>query len=688
MRLLISFFILITPVYCADFTTFIGGSSLNQYLTIAALATDSAGDTYVTGSNAYVTKLDSSGNIVFNMSIGPVGSYATAIAVDPAGNVWVGGETGDTDFPVVNALQSSGAPNGVGFLVKMTPDGTVLYSSYFGGLLGNSGVTGIATDPGGNVYLTGYTDASDFPTTAGLPASPVTGGGLDPVFGLFVAKLNSTGQKILYSSVIAGPQNGGDCMGVSKTEGFGIAIDGAGNTLVAGATYCSDLPVITGGNSGPGPFVFKIDAAGNQLAYFTYLGAGASIGNLDSPTTAPASPIAVDASGNAYVAGYAEGPDFVTTAGAYQNTYTAGNNPEAFAMKLSPSGAKVWATFLGAGTNGSMANAISLDSSDDVWLTGTNGPSSAPGGSFVDELSADGSALLTSDQYPSAGAGQTIAVDQNGVFHVAGSAGLVSTLTAGTVYRVLSILNAASGTFIGQVAPGEVISIYGLGMGPLTPLTATPMNGLFPTSLNDVQVFVNGTPIPLLYASATQINAEIPSPVPGVANNDTGNGIADIQVVYTVLEWDPVQQIYVAEPLPDFRVAVVNSDFAVFQKPGPSMAVINQDGTVNKIANPAKAGSTVSIWATGFGATGPPADGAVATAANNYCSTCQVDLRYVSTDVFETVEYAGTSPGLIDGLMQINIMIPAQWSTDGAFVYFTPPGYTQALLLGWINISQ
>jgi uncharacterized protein (TIGR03437 family) len=337
-----------------------------------------------------------------------------------------------------------------------------------------------------------------------------------------------------------------------------------------------------------------------------------------------------------------------------------------------------------------MANAISLDSSGNVWLTGTNGTASAPGGSFVDELSADGTKLLNSDQYPSGGAGQTIAMDQGGVIHVAGSAGLVSTVTAGLPFspRVLSILNAAAGTFIGQVAPGEVISIYGLGVGPYNAVTATPANGLFPTSLGGTQVLVNGTPIPLLYVSASQINAEIPSPVPGVANNDTDSGIAVVEVINEVLEWDPVQQIEVPEALPDFRVAVVRSDFAVFQKPGPSMAVINQDGTLNKTANPAKAGSTVSIWATGFGVTGPPADGAVTTAANNYCSSCQVVLNYVSTNITETVEYAGTSPGLIDGLMQINIMIPAQWNTDGAFVYFTPPGYTQPLLLGWIDISQ
>jgi uncharacterized protein (TIGR03437 family) len=81
-------------------------------------------------------------------------------------------------------------------------------------------------------------------------------------------------------------------------------------------------------------------------------------------------------------------------------------------------------------------------------------------------------------------------------------------------------------------------------------------------------------------------------------------------------------------------------------------------------------------------------DGAIATAANNYCSSCQLTLSTGGMSISETVEYAGSSPGLIDGLMQINFMIPTQLNTDGAWVYFTPPGYTQPMQLGWVNISQ
>ena len=647
MRFCILLAVLALTAYSADFTTYIGGSSRTPSIAVSAIATDSAGNTYVTGSNAFVTKLDPSGNIVFSASLGPSNSYGNAIAVDPTGNIWVGGQTTANNFPLVNALQSSGLVTG--FLVKVAPDGTVVYSSYFGGVLGNSGVNGVATDQNGNVYVTGFTDAGDFPTTAGLPASPVTGS-YPPVYGLFAAKLNSTGQNIIYSTVIAG-MNCASCgtPNVPRTVGIGIAVDGSGAAVVAGDTNSTDLSVHSAGSASPGAFVFMINATGNELVYFTYLGSDVSVGSFLDPDTAAASPVAADDSGNAYVAGYTQSGRFVT--------------------KLSPAGTTVWIT-------ASFGNAISLDSSGNLWVTGTNPLLSPSSDESITELSADHSALLYSAHFPQGAAGQGIAVDPSGVVHFAGSSGFISTLTPTDplASRPLSVVNAASNELSGTVAPGEIISIYGLGLGPANGLTAAPESGLFPTSLGGVQVLVNGAAMPLLYVSASQINAEIPS---GIASGGLVNGPAQVQVVYN------------STPLPTFRLTLVRSDFAPFQNQG-SMAVINQDGTLNKIAKPAKPGSVVSIWATGFGLSSLPLDGSVATAANNYCSSCQLTLFNGITSTTEAVEYAGTSPGLIDGLMQINFMIPTQlnYEASGVWVYFTPPGYTQPLQLGWVNISQ
>ena len=661
MRFLILLTMGVSTAYSADFTTYIGGTSPTQSIAVSAIATDSAGNTYVTGSNAFVMKLDPSGNIVFNASIGPMGSYGNAVAVDPTGNIWVGGQTGP-NFPLVHALQSSGGPDGTGFLVKMAPDGSVMYSSYFGGVLGNSGVNGVATDQSGNVYVTGWTDAGDFPTTAGLPASPVTGT-YPPIYGLFAAKLDSAGQKILYSTVIAGV-NCTDCgtPNVPRTEGIGIAVDGSGSAIVAGDTNASGLPVNPANNPATGAFVFKINAAGNELVYFSYLGASVSIGSFYSPDRNAATPIAADAAGYAYVTG--------TDTPGYPG---ASSPPTAFVIALSPVDDGGWSVGFG-NPAGTMANAISLDSSDNVWVTGTNGSAAAPGQSFVDELTSAG-AIPYSAQFPASEAGQAIAVDPNGVVHFAGSAGFISTLTPTEPLapRALSIGNAASNQLSGAVAPGEIISIYGLGLGPANGMAATPENGLFPTSLGGVQVQVNGAAIPLLYVSAAQINAEIPSS--GDRLGTVVTSLADVQVVYNSIM------------LPVFNLALVSSNFAPFQNQG-SMAVINQDGTLNKIANPALPGSAVSIWATGFGPSGPPAVGAVAAAANNFCGSCQITLFDGSNTVTETVQYAGAAPGLIDGVMQINFAIPTQldYASGGAWVYFSAPGYSQPLMIGWVNV--
>ncbi|HUA18200.1 MAG TPA: SBBP repeat-containing protein [Bryobacteraceae bacterium] len=653
------FFILIallSTAYAGDFTTYIGGAP-DQNLPVA-LATDSQGNTYVTGWGAFVTKLDPMGNVVFTKLI-PFDGFA--IAADPSGNIWIGGD---------------GSP-ATAFLIKMAPDGTVLYSSQFGGKIGASAVNGIATDQSGNVYVTGWTDCSDFPTTPGLPASPVTGS-YPPIYGLFAAKLDPTGQKASYSTVIAGPANCATCFAdVPKTVGYGIAVDGAGNALVAGFSNTTGLPV--GDPSMDGDFVFKINSAGNQIVYISYMPALIFSGSR---------PIAADASGNAYLTGYSDAA-FPATPGAYQTTYEGGSGTaEAIAMKLDSSGKTVWATFVGRlGDANSQNAAIGLDSAGNVWITGTGPYAYLPllevptfvyiGPDFADELNPDGSTKLNAIDFPPDAAGQDVVLDQSGVLHLAGPAGLITAMTPANPIspQVFSVLNAAAGQVTRWIAPGEIVSLYGTGLGPATPISVTPQNGAFPTSAGGVQVLVNGTPIPLLYVSNTQINAEIPSSV-GAGQN----GMALVQVMNN------------SAALPDFRLAVVASDFAAFTNPLGSLVVVNQDGTLNQLANPAQRGSVVSIWATGIGTGGPAMTGAVAPDADNYCGACQVQFSTggTSTYITETAQYAGSSPGLVDGLMQINFQIPANLTNafGGAWVSVILPGFLLPLQVGWVDVAQ
>jgi hypothetical protein len=221
------------------------------------------------------------------------------------------------------------------------------------------------------------------------------------------------------------------------------------------------LSAVTSAGSGPGAFVFKINAAGNGIVYFTFLGAAEnSTSSVPASITFGARPIAADASGNAYLTGYTNSPDFPTTPGAYQTTYN--DNSEAFAMKLNPSGTTGWATFLVAISDPNQADvAITLDRSGNVWLTGANGVKSAQGPNFVAELTADGSDLPYLAQFPLGEIGQDIAVDLNGVIHLGGPIGLVSTITPTQPQgqRALSIVNAGSGQLSGMIAPGEIVSL-------------------------------------------------------------------------------------------------------------------------------------------------------------------------------------------------------------------------------------
>jgi len=682
MRILIVLAILASTGYCADFTTYIGDANPYQ---VAGIATDSAGNTYVAGSriiesaqdsadnDVFVTKLDTAGNIVFTTTFGGKGNdTGNAIAVDPSGNIWVGGMTTSFDFPLHGALQtapSSFSP-GTGFLVKLAPDGSVVYSSYFGGLLGNSSVNGVVTDKSGNVYVTGTTSSTDFPTTLGLPPGTINAFSISSVSGAFITKLDPTGLNVAYSVVIAGSvldyceSSGGSCnLGQHITSGVGIALDAAGEALIAGLTNTSNLPITAGGEGESEGFAAKINASGSELVYLKYLG------HNMSETIAMA--VAADAAGDAYLTGSTNDPEFPITPGAYQTILRA-SSFNAFVLKLGPTGSTLWATYLG-GSGPDTGNSISLDIAGDVLLTGSNGPgfpntllkSGTTGpGDFLAELNSDGSSLLYSEELP---AGQAVALDQNGVIHLASPAGLISTITPGQPFasRIIAIVNAASGGGGGgRIAPGEVISIFGAGMGPAAGVSASPQNGRFPTSLGGVQVLLNGTAIPLLYVSGTQINAEVPAPITDMIG-------AQLKIIYN------------STTLPSFRVWLDSTDFGIFLTAGGSIAGINQDGTLNSSTNPAKAGTTVAIWATGYDPDGLTFNGAISKGANNWCSSCQISVGGVT----ETVAYAGAAPGLIDGLMQINFMVPTNLNLPSGATQL-PVNFDGLGLNGSIYVSQ
>lgn len=682
-----AFFLLTTPAIAGGFTTSLGD---NYPYLISAITTDAAGNTYVVGSRAiavptgafrigtdglvppissgsgsdvYVSKLDPTGHLLFTDTFAGKGvDQGLAITLDPSGNIYIAGTTTSDDFPLSKALQTQSCPYGAGFIMKLSNDGTtILYSTYFGGLAGLTSINALTTDPSGNLYLTGGTSAMDFPVTSGMPsAAPTTTAGLASEV-VFVAAVSAAGDKILFSGTL-GDFNYIGCparaFGCGATaSGAAIALDATRNVYFAGNTD-GGLATTPGAlvSQGLGAFAGKIAANGSGLAYLTFLGSGREFGAVYTGATQLSS-LAVDSAGNAYLAGNTGDPKFPVTAGAYQTTFAGGAvnqfgypaNTDGFVAKLKPDGSGlVWATYLG-GSGNDAVNAIAVDAAGNVWASGAtaspnflNAQGWSQGGDFLVEFNSTGSALSYSARYPTGTISQSIVLDASGLLHLAGLNGFVSAIapSAAPTTAVFGFQNAFGGSTTARIAPAEVISIYGPSIGPATPATAAPINGFYPTTFGGVQVQINGVNAPLLYVSANQINAVVPQGVPF-------NAPATVRVINgTAIS-------------PDYPIRVVPSAPQAF----PS--VLNQDGTVNSQAHPAKSNTVVTFYATGWQSDfSPLADGQVATMAQDACfGGCSAIVQNISNP---KVVYGGAAPGIVAGVTQFNIQLGTTPATGGA----------------------
>jgi hypothetical protein len=293
---------------------------------------------------------------------------ARAVAIDSSGNAYITGSTHSTNFPTTaGALQTGKKAGSDVFVTKLNPTGSaIVYSTYLGGSTGRDGFNldagyGIAVDPSGNVYVTGYTDAVDFPTTAGaFQRTFASEFGSDG----FVAKLDPTGSALVYSTYLGG---------FSDDTGYGIALDGSGNAYVAGDTASSDFPTTAGAfqaakKGGYDGFVTKLNSSGSALVYSTFLGSGTSGFDYDGVAA-----VAVDASGNAYVVGTAYQSDFPLV----QPFQGFGGVYDGFATKLNPQGQPVYSTFLG-GSERDQARAAAIDAAGNLYVTGYTESSNFP----------------------------------------------------------------------------------------------------------------------------------------------------------------------------------------------------------------------------------------------------------------------------------------------------------------------
>jgi uncharacterized protein (TIGR03437 family) len=294
-----------------------------------------AGIPYYIAGDGFVTKLNAAGTqLIFSTYLGgSLDDNLLALALDPQGNIFVGGATLSTNFPVsTNAFRNSflGVEEqnffyhfGDGFLTKLNPTATqIIFSTYFGGE-GDDSVSGLATDASGNAYLTGSTSSQSFPTTFGAFRRNFAGYIELPflvenlVGDAFAAKFSPDGGTLIYSTYLGGVSNDG---------GTAIAVDASGNAYITGFTESFNFPTTVdgtqravAGNGGNKPFLQFGDAfltmlnpAGNQLVFSTYLG-----GSLDDIAGA----LALDGLGNVVLAGNTVSRNFPVTSNAYRSTF-------------------------------------------------------------------------------------------------------------------------------------------------------------------------------------------------------------------------------------------------------------------------------------------------------------------------------------------------------------------------------
>jgi uncharacterized protein (TIGR03437 family) len=668
-------------------STYLGGTGSEQGV---AIAVGSDGSVYVAGNSSssnfsgggFVVKLDATGSkLLYSTFIGGSATQSvTTLALGPQGTLVVAGSTTSTDFPTVNALQPQFPGGNCGtkygpsacahafFAGWRSSDMKVLFASYLGGT-GVDAARGAAVDAAGNIYLTGSTNSPDFPLCNALQATAGAGNCPDGYIGhfpsvcsdAFVTKLSPDGQTLLYSTRLGGAL--GD-------SGDAIAVDASGDAMVVGTTASSDFPVVQAAESYPGTgtcpsedltgmpapcphaFAAKFKPDGSALIYSTY------ISGKGGEAVAAA---ATDGAGNLYVGGYTMSDGFPVTNGALRhcnssyslNTgllggddgtdYLEGYGTTGFLTELDANGALVFSTYFG-GTGNDQVLGLAPDGSSGIYVGGSTMSGDLP--------TTAGAIEAQSPDY-------TPPMNGNGPM---GSSGFLARLSFTSEQSLPPqidagcVVNGASFQ-AGAVAPGEIVSLFGSGLGPASGIGAVlDAQGRLATQLADTSVTFDGIPAPLLYVSASQINAIVPFEVAGKSST---------QIVTTVNGAGSTarQQPVVAAAAGVFTVDMTGAGQAV---------VLNQDGTLNSSTNPAARGSVLTLWLTGLGVLSESyADGQVVTGSLG-AVTHDFTINLVTAGQFPlTILYAGQAPDMAAGVVQVNGRIPVgiqPWLTQVDFI--------------------
>ena len=518
-------------------------------------------------------------------------------------------------------------------------------------------------DSAGDAFISGQTIGGVFPTTPGAPFNSTD------TNTFFVMKLDPTGGKLL---------------GAVRGIGGRLALDAQGSVYIAGVQM--NTPAST--PTSPGAFqntyvgqacggdaqlafgcayqyVTKLNAGLTQIVYSTYL--NGSFG------ATPAG-ISVDAEGNVFLAGTTNSPDYPTTPDAFQPVYIA-NAPappntclffcvfpppaSGYLTKLNATGtALIYSTYY----SGTQSDNITFAAftGNGIYIAGSAGSPDLPGldgfpaqclpQAYAARLSADATEVGPARAAPAS----ILAYDvSSGMLLTWTGAALVAFDPAAPPTPIACILDSADLKPPNQIAPGELLSIFGQHLAGSTNAPSPP----FPTSLTGISVTVNGIASPLLYTSPQQINLQAPFEIAGAAQANIAFASTQLNATDSrtlpIVPQNPVVFLDTVTPLPTYAECQANG---TTYDGGPIPLAFNANGSRNSCTNPAAPGSVVRIFLDGLGVPSPPQTTGVVTPDPGPALNLPITF---AGNLPATVVAATALPGAISGVWQVDIRMPA-----------------------------
>jgi uncharacterized protein (TIGR03437 family) len=659
-------------------------SALNSPYSVAV---DSSGNIFIADyGNNRIRRVDNTsgniGTIAGNENLGFAGDggaatsailhLPTGVAVDSSGNVYFADSLNNRIRKIAGSNISTVAGNG-GF--SSSGDGFPAASAQLNTPLG------VAVDAAGNLYIADSLNNAIRKVSAGGAMSTFAGNSVPGSAGDGSAPT---------AAQLNGPQ--------------GVAVDAAGNVYVAD-TLNHKVRKISGGVIGT--------FAGSGTAGFSGDGGAAASATLNAPFG-----VAVDAAGSVYIAEFGnsrvrkvDSNGIITTvAGNGVSTYGGDNGPALSAQLNGPQGVAVDGAgnlyiadtennrvrkvtaggaistiagngLAGFGADGGLASntqmgnptGVAVDTFGNLYIADgnarvrkvyTSGIIATIAGTGVRGYTGDGGPGLAARlSGPSA-----VAVSAAGNVYVADTLNnAVRMLQAGGFGNSVNAVTNGASNLSGPIAPGEVVVIYGSGMGPDQLTQYQPdSNGFVPTNLAGTTVLINGAFAPIIYTSANQVAAVTPFA--------TGGASAQVFVQYQ------------GQSSAAFNLPVATATPGLFTLDGSGAgqaAAVNQDGSLNGGAHPAKAGSFVSLYVTGAGQTNPGG-------SDGHLAAVPLPLPVLPVTVTiggkaAATNYAGAAPGSVEGVMQVNAQIPSGLAAGNVAVVVqvgtssTQPGVTVAV---------